>query len=421
LKRRFEARIAGPERRALKRLGRIAERNGTPVYLVGGVIRDLLLGRPVRDLDVAVVGDVAAIAGLLGGSVRSHRAFGTATVRMDGDVQIDLARTRRERYPRPAALPEVIPADLAQDLARRDFTINAMAAPLLADGPDGLIDPFEGLADLRGGQVRALHGRSFIDDPTRAFRAARLGGELSFEIEAQTSGRIRSAVRAQVFDRLSAARLRHEVERTLEAIRAGRAVRLLARHGLLATLDAELRAPRGMTASLDRLSGVLARFRQRFPDEPLLAWSSSLSLLLRSAGAEVVERALARLQPSRRARRAVRDGVDALRRLPRALSRSRPLRRSMIYTACQGRSTEALLSVSAGTSSSRVRCAVLDYLYKLRHVRLDITGRVLLRAGIRPGPAVARALRAALLARLDGQAPSRDGQLRAALAAAGRS
>lgn len=421
LKRRFETRIARPERSALKRLGRIAERTGTPVYLVGGVIRDLLLRRPVRDLDVAVEGDVAAIARLLGGSVRVHRAFGTATVRMDGGVQIDLARTRRERYPRSAALPEVAPADLAEDLARRDFTINAMAAPLLPAGPEGLIDPFEGLADLRCGSVRALHGRSFVDDPTRAFRAARLGGELRFEIDTHTSRLIRSAARARVFDRLSASRLRHEVERTLEATHAGRAVRLLARHGLLATLDAGLRAPRGISAALDRLAGVVARFRRRFPDEPVLPWASSLSLLLRSAGVEVLDGALARLQPNRAARIAIRDGVDALRRLPRALARSRSPRRSEIYTACHGRSTEALLGVLAGTSSVRVRRAVLVYLSELRAVRLDITGRDLLRAGIRPGPTVARALHAALLARLDGQARGREGQLRAALAAAGRS
>jgi tRNA nucleotidyltransferase (CCA-adding enzyme) len=421
LKRRFEAQIARPDRKALERLARIAERTGTSVYLVGGVVRDLLLRRNVRDLDVAVEGDVATVARRLGGSVRAHRTFGTATVRLKGGVQIDLARTRRERYPRPAALPEVAPAGLADDLARRDFTINAMAAPLLADGPAGLIDPFGGLADLRRGRLRALHGRSFVDDPTRAFRAARLGGELCFEIETVTAGWIRSAVAARVFDRLSATRLRHEVERTLEATRAGRAVRLLARHGLLATLDAELRAPRGITAGIDRLSGVVARFRRRFPDEPLLPWASSLSMLLRSAGVELLERTLARLQPSRRAREAVRDGVDALRRLPRSLSRSRPLRRSEIYTACHGRSTEALLSVLAGTSSLRIRRALLIYLSQLRAVGLDITGRDLLRAGIRPGPAVARALHAALLARLDGRARSRDGQLRAALAAAGRS
>lgn len=421
LKRRFETRIARPERAALKRLGRIGEQTGTSVYLVGGVIRNLLLRRSVRDLDVAVEGDVAAIARLLGGSVRVHRAFNTATVRMDGGVRIDLARTRRERYPRPAALPEVTPADLAEDLARRDFTVNAMAAPLRAAGPEGLIDPFEGLEDLRRGRVRALHDRSFIDDPTRAFRAARLGGELRFEIESLTSGLIRSAARARVFDRLSSSRLRHEVERTLASTQAGQAVRLLARHGLLATLDAGLRAPRGISAALDRLAGVVARFRKRFPDEPVLPWASSLSLLLRSTGVEVLDRTLARLQPSRAARIAIRDGVDALRQVPRALARSRPPRRSEIYVACQRRPTEALLSVMAGSSSLRVRRAVLLYLSELRDIRLDITGRELLRAGIRPGPAVARALHAALLARLDGQARSRDGQLRAALAAAGRS
>jgi tRNA nucleotidyltransferase (CCA-adding enzyme) len=421
VKRRFEVQLTPGERAALRRLGRVGARTGIRLYLVGGVVRDLLLGRPVRDLDVAVEGEVRTVIRRLGGTVRTHPGFGTATVRLRDGLQIDLVRTRRERYPRPAALPKVEPAGLAEDLARRDFTVNAMASPLGAGGPAGLIDPFGGLDDLRRKRVRVLHGRSFLDDPTRAFRGARLAAELGFEIGPGTSRLIRSALRTGVFERLSSARLRREIVRALEARRPGRAVRLLSRHGLLGTLDPELRAPRGIVTTLGRLPVLVARHSRCCPDEALTDWAVVLALLLRQAEAEVIERTLARLQPSRAARRAVCDGIDALRTLPRALARGRGQRASAIYTACRRRTTEALLGVATATSSATVRRAVLKYLHSLRGVRLEITGRDLLQHGIGPGPAVARGLEAALSARLDGRAPSRDRQLGAALAAARRS
>jgi tRNA nucleotidyltransferase (CCA-adding enzyme) len=421
VKRRFDVQLSPRERAALRRLGRVGAQSGIPLYLVGGVVRDLLLGRPVRDLDVAVEGEVRAIARRLGGTVRRHPGFGTATVRLRDGLQIDLARTRRESYPRPAALPKVEPASLAEDLARRDFTVNAMASPLGAAGPEGLIDPFGGLDDLRRRRVRVLHGRSFLDDPTRAFRGVRLAAELDFAMGAGTSRLIHAARAARVFDRLSSARLRREVVRSLEARGAGRAVQLLSRFGLLATLDRDLRAPRRIRAMLDRLPALMARHRRRCPDEAVLEWAVVLALLLRQANEEVVERALVRLQPSRSARRAVGDGVDALRTLPRALARGRARRPSRIHAVCRGRTTEALLAVAAGTSSEAVRRALLKYLHALRGVRLEITGNDLLRRGIGAGPALARGLEAALAARLDGGAPRRESQLRAALRAAGRS
>src|SRR5512134_2481200 len=148
-----------------------------PAYLVGGAVRDLLLGRTRTDLDLAVDGDVGAIARALGEDVTTHERFGTATVRV-GDLVVDLARSRAESYERPGALPAVTSAPIAEDLARRDFTINAMAVPLT--GKAELIDPYGGLEDLRVGVLRVLHERSFVDDPTRALRAARYAARFHF-------------------------------------------------------------------------------------------------------------------------------------------------------------------------------------------------------------------------------------------------
>jgi len=417
LRQLFEKRLAPAQRRALQAVARASEKSGLSVFLVGGAVRDLLLRRPLRDLDVAVTGDVRILARQLGGPLRGYSAFGTCSVHPPRGVEIDLARTRRERYRRPAALPEVAPAGLADDLARRDFTINALAAPLTPAGLAGLIDPFGGLADLRDRQVRALHDRSFRDDPTRGFRAARVAAELNFVVQTRTARLIRAAGSSGVFDDLSSARLRAALGRTLEATRPGAAVRLLAGWGLLGTLVPGLHAPRAIAACLDRLPALVERHREEHPHELPSALAIGLAVLLRSSPAAVVTRGLTRLQPSRGVRLAVREGVQALHELPHKLSGKRR-RPSTIHRACRGRSTEALLSVVVTTSSAAVRHAVVDYLDRLRDVRPDITGRDLLREGIPPGPALARGLAAALGAKLDDKRSDPREQLAAALAAA---
>src|SRR5918994_4949551 len=163
---------------------------GLPAYLVGGAVRDLLLGEARADLDVAVEGEIGSLTEALGGELVEHERFATASVRVGG-LHVDIARARAETYPSPGALPEVRPAPIADDLARRDFTINAMAVPLAGE-PD-LIDPHGGLADLREGLMRVLHELSFIDDPTRALRAARYAARLGFGLEPGTRAQLAEA------------------------------------------------------------------------------------------------------------------------------------------------------------------------------------------------------------------------------------
>ena len=420
MRRLFVSGLAATERRALGKLARAAAGNGLRIYLVGGALRDLLLRRPVRDLDVALEGEVLPVAHSVGSTLSSHDRFGTAKVRLAGGIEVDLARTRRERYVRPAALPEVRPAGLLHDLARRDFTINAMAAPLEPAGPRGLVDPYGGLEDLRGRCLRVLHARSFDDDPTRALRAVRLAAELDCRLEPRTACLIRSAVERRMFDRLSGARLATELRRLLDVRHVGVALRSARRLGLLSTLDAELVAPRGLELWLDQLPRRVERHLVRHPADTVRRWSIALSLLLRSSSGDTFERTLGRLRLSRSDEDAVRDGVDALRRLPRALAGGRR-RASRIHRACSVHGTEALLAVATASASAAVRRAILRYLDGLREVRTELDGTDLLREGIVAGPAVARGLRAALTARLDGRVRSRRAELRVALAAARRS
>src|SRR3954471_3530370 len=185
-----------------------------PAWLVGGAVRDLMLGAPTVDLDVAIEGDAREVARevatRLSGDVVEHERFGTATVHADG-LTLDLASTRRERYARPGALPEVEPAPLDEDLARRDFSVNAMAASLDAGTLGELRDPHNGLGDLEAGVIRILHPNSFIDDPTRLLRAVRYEARLGFTMDPESERLAREAIAADAPSTVSGARVRDEL------------------------------------------------------------------------------------------------------------------------------------------------------------------------------------------------------------------
>lgn len=215
-----------------------------PVYLVGGFVRDLLLGQPGLDLDIVVEGDAVALARALakkqGGKVTAHPRFGTATWYLDHGPQtvdrglpsfIDLITARSETYTTPGALPEVMSSTIADDIRRRDFTINTLALRLDGGHFGELYDYFDGLSDLRQSRVRVLHERSFLDDPTRMLRAVRYEQRYGFRIEARTLELIPAAL--AVLARLSAERLRHELDLILEEPRAAEMLARLDQLGLL--------------------------------------------------------------------------------------------------------------------------------------------------------------------------------------------
>jgi tRNA nucleotidyltransferase (CCA-adding enzyme) len=228
---------------ALRVAGAQADRRDLPLYLVGGAVRDLLLGRLVRDVDFAVeagAANVLAFAQRLGVepgwelSAR-HPAFGTASLMAPGGIQVDLATTRKEAYPRPASLPVIVgPATIDEDLGRRDFTINAMARSVGTDGGLGpLIDPFSGREDLQGGTLRLLHETSLVDDPTRALRAVKYAVRFGFRMERAFSRRLARAREAGAFAALTGDRFRRGIEEVLTEKNADDSVRLLVHYRLL--------------------------------------------------------------------------------------------------------------------------------------------------------------------------------------------
>ncbi|MBC8646661.1 MAG: CCA tRNA nucleotidyltransferase, partial [Thermoanaerobaculia bacterium] len=212
---------------------RVSQKRGEPLYLVGGPVRDLLLGRSVGDVDLTVEGDgpsfARALAGLCGAEIVVHARFRTATLTLPGGSRVDVAAARSETYERPGALPSVRPAGIREDLARRDFTINALALRLTPGFQPQVLDPEGGRADLRDGKIRFLHEGSALDDPTRAFRAARYANRFGFTIAAGTRRAIRKSLESGAFGAVSADRLRREIEKLFaEPDRAGAVSRLTA-------------------------------------------------------------------------------------------------------------------------------------------------------------------------------------------------
>ena len=350
---------------ANRQLRQIAAR--VPAYLVGGVVRDLLLGREVTDLDVAIEGDPEALTDLPGFSLERDGLFLTGRLEQ-GDVKIDVAQSRAETYPEPGALPEVRPASITEDLARRDFTVNAMAFSV--SGGRDLLDPHGGLEDLRAGLLRVLHQGSFADDPTRALRAARYAARFGFELDADTARLLRDADLSAV----SEDRIDNELRRISAEEDPAAALGLIAEWGLMPSLDPE--AP-GRVAEVTRLASA----------PPWSDWA---------------ERELAVL-------------LAIVRPLPqiRELAAATPERPSeAVQLAATWDPAQLLVARALGAEW-------LDrYADEWRHVRLEITGDDLLAEGIPEGPAVGRGLEAALSGKLDGEISGRNDELRIALAVA---
>ncbi len=345
---------------------------GRPVYLVGGVVRDLLLGQPRTDIDVAVEGDVRPIADALGGEVVEHERFATATVAVDG-LLVDLAMARAETYERPGALPTVTPAAITDDLARRDFTINAMAVPLKADPT--LIDPHGGVDDLAAGLLRVLHERSFIDDPTRALRAARYAARFDLELEPGTAELLRSADLGTV----SGDRVEGELRRVAAEDRAPRALELIREWALLE-----------LPGDAVELAG---RLRDLCAAPPWSGFADPDAAILAASG--------------------YGHAAGPVRRAAEDLARATPERPSQAVSAVKGASPVELLLARAMGAEWLDR-----YVEEWSKVSLEIDGADLLEKGVQEGPAIGRGLEAALSAKLDGEISGRDQELRIALAAA---
>ena len=380
----------------LRSAGEIAQEEGMPLYLVGGAVRDLLLSRPLEDLDLVVKGDAETLAYVvakrLSGDVVSRSQFSTAKLKVDG-LSLDLITARREHYPRPGALPQIIPGTMEDDLARRDFPINAMAFPIHELPRGELLDPYSGTEDLRHGIIRVLHERSFIDDATRILRALRYEQRLGFRLEESTEALLRRDL--SMLDTLSGDRLRKEIQLCLREEHPG-PILLRAHHlGVLAAIHPSLSGA-GFAVESAMQMGAKGRLEEQ-------VW---VGLMTYALSPQEGDQLIQRLRMPSGWAITVRDTIAIREALPTLSQPDTPP--VQLYDALARLSPAAVRACALAAPQEEARRNLSLFLEKLRHVKPALNGRDLIELGVPQGPAVGEMLTELRRARLEGAVGSRD-------------
>jgi tRNA nucleotidyltransferase (CCA-adding enzyme) len=378
------------------------------VYLVGGTVRDILLGERSFDVDIAVEGDAIAfahaLADALGGRAHPHERFGTGVVLYGEGERIDVVTARTEFYEEPAALPTVEHATIREDLFRRDFTINAMAVSLKGEDFGRLVDPFGGRRDLEEGTVRVLHNLSFIDDPTRIFRAVRYEARYGFRMDGQTERLARSCIDMGLVGDLSSARLRDELVALLEEPAAPRAVVRLGELGAARAIHPHLAADEEAAGLIERLRELRDRLELDVPD-----WRLGLEAMARRLTADELYDWTWRLKIRRRDAEQIAAAVTVGPRIVERL-RADGLTPSDVVVVAEPYAPDAPLFALALEELETLH----DYFRRLRKVSLEISGADLAELGLAESPRVGEILDELRRRKLNGQLDGRESELAAA-------
>lgn len=385
-------------------------------YLVGGAVRDLLLREPGFDVDLAVEGDgiefATELAARLKGHVRAHEKFGTAVVvapKASGRLRIDVASTRAESYAYPGALPKVEHAGIRSDLARRDFSINAMAVSLKPETYGDLFDYFGGLADLDARRIVVLHNLSFIEDPTRILRAIRYESRYGLRMDEHTLNLARSCCAMDLVGDLSSARLRDELVSLLDEERIDFSLRRVEELGVWPSIHGRLRVDAG-SRELIRRSDAL-RLAHGLEDEAP-RWRLRLAWLLRDLDPEEITAWTGRMRVRREDASVLERALVVGRRLLDRVARGPS--EAELYDLARPEPVEAVLAAMTLDDSGGAVDRLARFLDVSRHVRLEITGADLLEMGFSSGPRLGEVLRSVLHLRLGGVVSTRQQELTAA-------
>ncbi|MBW1990391.1 MAG: CBS domain-containing protein, partial [Deltaproteobacteria bacterium] len=400
--------------RLVRELGQTADEMGVPAYLVGGFVRDLFLMEKNEDVDVMVEGDgiafARAFAKKAGARVHSHARFGTAVVTLPDGAKIDVASARFEYYQSPGSLPVVESGSLKLDLYRRDFTINTMVIRINEDGFGTLIDFFGAKRDLKARVIRVLHNLSFVEDPTRVFRAIRFEQRFGFSIGKLTLSLIENAVRMNFFDRLPGKRIWTELRLILNEENVVPIIRRMGKLGLLKFIDPEIRFDEAKEEVFSAVKKVLDWHDLLFLDDSYNKWAVQFLALIHGLDKAGAQRVCGRLELSEKLRRLFVDERDrAFRRLNRL---SGPhLANSEVFRILHPLPVELLLYIMAVARAEEARRRISLFFTQLRGTKVQISGRDLKAMGVPPGPVYKKVLDAVLTARLDERAHTREDEL----------
>jgi len=399
----------------LKDVGKIAATLEMNVFLVGGVVRDLLMRRDNLDIDIVVEGDGVLLAEKIcetfGARRRVHERFGTAKVIFPDGFRIDVATARLEYYEKPAALPDVEWSSLKLDLYRRDFTMNTLAVRLDPGRFGELVDFFGGQKDIKDRVIRVIQNMSFIEDPTRIFRALRFAERFHFALGPQTKYLMKNAIRTGLPSQLDGRRLFLELRQILQEEHPRVILERMQEMDLLRVIDPGLVLDDKLRAVMEQAREVASWFRLLYLDEPWTEWLYRLLCLIAFLDEEAVTNLPDRLKiRSNKIVSIIKLKVDAEQALKEMAVRPQRLKPSRIYSILKPLPVEVLLYIMTKTSRETIRKAVSLYITQLRSVQINVTGRDLMEMGYPRGPLYREIFLRVMNARLDGVIQGPDGE-----------
>jgi tRNA nucleotidyltransferase (CCA-adding enzyme) len=399
----------------LRDIGTVAAVLACNAYVVGGFVRDLFLYRNDEDIDIVIEGDGIAFARQFapraGGRMHAHERFGTAVIIYPDGLKIDVASARMEYYKFPAALPVVQMSSIKLDLYRRDFTVNTLAIQLNPDRFGVLIDFFNAQKDIKEKSIRVLHNLSFVEDPTRVFRAIRFEQRFGFGIGRLTARLIQNAVRMDFFRQLSGRRVFNELQLILQEENPGAAVARLNDFSLLKVVHPALAADKAMLTLMNAVHQVVSWYDLLFLDESYMKWAVYFLALIHRFEKEQAQEICRRFELAPRLQRLFVESRAGAQHCLHSLARSLPADNSTVYHWLVGFRTELILFMMAAADQEKVKKAISLYFTHLRRTTLSLKGEDLRRMGAPPGPIYREVLRAVLDAKLNGRVKTRQEEL----------
>ena len=392
-----------------------AQTLGFNAYLIGGFVRDLILGVKNLDLDIAIEGDgikfSEAFAKKLNARLISHKRFGTATVTLKHHLKIDIATTRKEYYPEPGCLPVVNKGALKDDLYRRDFTINTLAISISGENFGKLIDPFNGRSDIEHKNVRILHNLSFIDDPTRILRAIRFEQRYNFKIEHHTLKCLKDSVGLKMLSIVQPQRLRDEIILILKEKRPSRQIRRIQELANLDFIKPGLKISEASLRLFDSIDSQICWFKSNFTlHRPLDSWLIYFMALIDSQSEQEAKNICQRFVLRKGEEKRILSYFGSRSAVVSKLSKAKVLP-STVFHILEPLSYEVILLIKAGCRNKKVIRRIEDFFHLYNGTNVSVSGHDLNGLGIEPGPHYQQIFSKLLNAKLNGKVKTKSEEL----------
>ena len=401
----------------LKKVGAISKHMGYKAYLIGGTVRDLFLCKENLDIDIVIEGDAIhlgeRLAHELHGIIVSHKRFGTCTVTTPEYIKIDFATARRETYAGPAALPAVEFSSFRDDLARRDFTVNAMAISLNEGDFGNLIDFFDGVGDIEKKQIKTLHDKSFVDDPTRILRGIRLEKRLGFAIEPHTANLIRKSIEKEIYKRVKEPRLRDEIILVLKEKKPFHIIERMDEFRALKIVHPYLKFHKDLSGTFTAIDEACSWYNDNSPRKRSIEkWLIYLMALFDDVSYDGTLYFCNKFELKRGERMRMISYKKQSGKVLKTLNAKRKILPSKIYHLLEPLSHEATLLLMAVSRSGLGKGRIMEFFHKYNGMRTAVKGDDIKALGVKAGPHFAKIVEKILCKKLDGILMTREEELR---------